>query len=287
MERRSEKNEDNNLSHQGKLSLRFQKQRGKTKLVDCYEHPPLKVSRIFYEDLNATATAYVMETSGGLVAGDRNEYDIVVEDGAKVCLIQQAATKIYPSVLDRESSQIIHISLEKSASLLWKPESLIPFRGSRYSGETVIRMQADSNLLWGEILSPGREKHGERFAFDSMQLLFQVWINEQCLVYDALNFTSEELAVPRIGLLEDYGYIGSLWLISTLAQGLDESVLNEKLAQFDAGMAGITRIAENAVHIRWLTSDLVLLKENMTNIWLCLKEEIEHFDKSFSTYIQL
>lgn len=274
MERRSKKNEDKNIIHHGKLSLRFQKQRGKTKLVDCYEHPPLKVSRIFYQELSATATAYVMETSGGLVAGDRNEYDIVVEDEAKVCLIQQAATKIYPSVLDRESTQRINISLGNGASLLWKPESLIPFQGSRFSGETFIRMQSDSTLLWGEILSPGREKHGERFEFDYIKLLFQVWINDQCLVYDALNFTSQELAVPKIGLLEDYSYIGSLWLISPLVQELDESALNEKLANFDAGMAGITRITESAIHIRWLTSDMVLLKENMINIWLCLKEEI-------------
>ena len=41
-----------------------------------FQQPPLKASRELYEGKDPTATVYIMESSGGMVAGDRNDITV-------------------------------------------------------------------------------------------------------------------------------------------------------------------------------------------------------------------
>lgn len=258
------------LHHNGCLSLKFAHRRGKTIVTNCYQTPPLKAGRPLY--LNpanpSEATLYMVETSGGLVAGDQNDIQIDVGIKADVCLIPQSATKIYPSYNKMWSSQNIDVSIGSKARLAWKTETVIPFQKAKFSGKTVIGMAQDATFLWGEILSPGRDKRGEKFQYSDVKTNFQVWMGEDCLIYDSLLFSPQHADPGQLGLLEDHLYVGSLWFVAPALEHMNIRKLHEKLQQFGHFKVSVALLGKRAVHVRWLASDLVLLKQEMNSTWL-------------------
>ncbi|MCP2005172.1 UNVERIFIED_ORG: urease accessory protein [Buttiauxella agrestis ATCC 33320] len=257
------------LKHNGSLSLKFVNRGNKTILTDCYQSPPLRASRALYlNSANPTeATVYMVETSGGLVAGDHNNFKIDVQEGANVCLIPQSATKIYPAFNGRWSSQNIDVTIGSKASLAWKTEALIPFEKAKFRGKTIVHMAQDARFLWGEILSPGRDKSGEIFQYSDVKSNFQVWMEESCLIYDSLLFSPGHMYLGQFGLLEEHLYVGSMWFVTPSLQHMDIRKLNEELQRFAHVKVCASLLDGKAVNVRWLASDLVLLKQEMNNTW--------------------
>lgn len=262
------------LIHQGNLSLKFTRRGGKTVLTDCYQTPPLRASRALYMNSSnpSEATVYLVETSGGLLAGDENNFHIEVKENADVCLIPQSATKIYPSFNGMWSTQNIDISIRSKGSLTWKTEATIPFEQAKFRGKTNIRMAKDAKLLWGEILAPGRLKRGEVFHYNDVKTNFQVWMEDECLIFDPLLFSPSRTNLRQLGLLEDHLYVGSMWLVSSAAENIDIKQLNEQLQQLTEMKASAAILEGKAVNVRWLASDLVNMKKEMDRVWDLLSQ---------------
>lgn len=264
-----QENPTKRLNHEGRLSLEFANRGNKTVMTKWYQRPPIKASRALY--LNTAnpseATVYLMDSSGGLMEGDKNDFKIVIEENADVCLIPQSATVIYPSYDGMWSSQNIDVSIGSKASLAWKTESVIPFHKSKFIGKTVIQMAKDATFLWGEILSPGRDKRGERFEYTDVKTNFQVWMEEDCLIYDPLLFSPKHTDLEQMGLLEDHLYVGSMFFVAPTLEQIDIRELNERLQRFANIEVAAAIIEGKAVNVRWLASDAVLLKQEMNNTW--------------------
>nr|AAA73990.1 urease D [Sporosarcina pasteurii] len=194
-----------------RLSMEFQYRGNKTVLSNCYQNPPLRASRPLYINPanRSEATVYLVETSGGIVEGDHNVFDIDIKEGADVCLIPQSATKIYPSYNGIWSSQDMDITIGPKASLSFKTEAVIPFEQARFNSKTVIQMTSDSTFLWGDILSPGRVARGEVFEYTDVRTNFQVWMDDECLIYDPLLISKDNMGLKKMGMLEDHLFIGS------------------------------------------------------------------------------
>ncbi|WP_059103659.1 urease accessory protein UreD [Shouchella shacheensis] len=247
--------------------MKFQQKKGVTRLTDCFQQPPLKASRALYLDDKEKATVYLMESSGGMVAGDRNDYEIHVREHANVCLLQQSAMKVYPSWNERSCTQNVSVQIDHKACLEWKPEAVIPFKEAKFSGDTMIQMKRDSTLLWGEIISPGREKRNECFHYDDFRTSFQIWVEEECLAFDTLRLSPSSMSLKQIGLLEQSLYIGSLWFVSPEVQSISIRDLNDKLEVSSSINPGVTSLEGKGIHIRWLASDLLQLKREMNKTW--------------------
>lgn len=259
----------NRPSHYGELALKFEKRSGKTVVTSAYQLPPLRSSRAlhFNQKNPAEATVYMVETAGGLVAGDRNKFDIDIGEEAEVCLIPQSATKIYPSFNGMWSTQNIDVSIASKATLSWKTEAIIPYDIAKLEAKTVINMAEDATLLWGEILAPGRAKRDEILQYNEVRTNYQVWIDGECLIYDALRFSPETTDLGQLGLLEDHLYVGSLWFVTPKATEIDVKKLNDRLQQTTDVKVGTGLLDDKAVNVRWLASDLVLLKQEMDRVW--------------------
>lgn len=259
----------NLLNHDGLLSLEFAKRGNRTVMTNCYQNSPLRASRSLYvTGANpAEATVYMVEASGSLVAGDTNQYTVDVQEGSNVCLIPQSAAKVSPSNYGEWSTQNIDVSIASKASLTWKTESIIPFKGAKFKGKTVINMAEDATLLWGEILSPGRVTRGEVFEYSDVKTNFQVWMEEDCLIYDSLSFSPEFMDLDQMGLLEDHLYVGSLWFVAPNLDELDMKEINEVLQKHSNVKVGAALIEGKAINVRWLASEIVLLKQEMENTW--------------------
>ncbi|WP_138418307.1 urease accessory protein UreD [Aquibacillus sediminis] len=254
------------LKSDGKLELKFEKRRGKTRLIDCYQQPPLKASRGLYIDGTDHCTLYLMESSGGLVAGDHNEFTVHLKPGSNVTLMPQSATKVYPAFNDQPSSQQVTINLDEDARLEWNREEVIPFEDARFNSATSVQMTSSSSLLWAEILYPGREKRGETFAFRECHTHFEVWIDDDCLVYDALRLNPAEQMLKQLGVLEQFNYIANVWIVSpSMDENMDHN-LGEILIQTDKHKSGITKLEGKGMLVRWISNDLPLLKKEVDRI---------------------
>lgn len=255
------------LAQKGELYLHFKNVRGKTSLVEYYQRPPLRTSHVMYLENSHTATIYLVETAGGILAGDGHEYRIKLEENTSVVCNLQSATKIYPSMNKKWSQQGLELSLEEDAVLLWKPETIIPYEQARFNSEINIKMKASSTLLWGEILSPGREKKGEIFQYKQVKTKFQVWINGEFVVFDVMDIKPQDVALRKIGYFEEYPYMGSLWFFSPCISEINVQEYHEKLHRDATIKAGITEIEGKGIHVRWLSSDICLLKKEMMKLW--------------------
>lgn len=252
---------------QGKLELSFTKQRGKTRMISCYQQPPLKSSRVLYTHGDDVATVYLVDTSGGIASGDRNDISITASSSSTVNLIPQSSTKIYPARLDGELSlQTIDLTISDNSSLYWHPETTIPFVNSRFKQIINISVDASSTFYYADILSPGREKHNEKFQYESIDSKMSIVYAGKQLAYDRLRLQPLTIPTHSLGILDDFAYYGSCWFISpTLSQPLHE--IQKKMRSNLEIRSAVTSLDPIGLHARWLSNDLCLLKEEMNTFF--------------------
>ncbi|KAB8128330.1 urease accessory protein [Gracilibacillus oryzae] len=249
----------------GQLDLTFTYKNNKTIIKDVFQKAPLKASRGLYVQDDSRLSMYIMESSGGLVAGDSNKLSFTLEEGSDVMIHPQSATKVYPTLYDETSRQSIEISLAKNTNLTWQREEVIPFEGAIFDSHTVINMDSTASLWWEEILYPGREKRGEFFTFKKYQTLFEVWRGDDCLVYDPLIFRPADQTLTAIAVMENYHFLASLWIVFP-DSSFSVTSLQEKLTELEDHQVSITQICENGFLIRWLSNHLAQIKKDMDQL---------------------
>lgn len=260
--------------HNGILDLEFELRRGYTRMPHVFQQPPLKASRELYEGKDPTATVYIMESSGGMVAGDRNDITIKIGPDSRTRLIQQSAMKIYPSHTGETCFYKIDVDIAEGARLEWMPEVIIPFVDAKFQVDTTLRIAEDSTVLWGEIIAPGREKRGEIFDYESFRSNFKIFVDGELIAFDSLHFSPREMKLGGIGVLEGAMYVGSVWLVSPNIDEVDIRALQETLRVEEGLQASMTRLEGNAIHCRWLGREQWTLQEEMKRIYALLAEMV-------------
>jgi urease accessory protein len=135
----------------------------KTVMSDCFFTSPFKVAKPFYQDSGYTEIM-VMCASPGLLAGDSYNMNFDLSDNTKTAVSEQSYRKLY-NTGDGFSRQNTRIQVGENAALYYVPYPVIPFAGSRFHSRTDIFLRSSSKLIFGEILTCGRDGMGERFAF--------------------------------------------------------------------------------------------------------------------------
>lgn len=145
---------------------------GKTILQHRYMAYPLSVSPIFRSEEDGSAASleraylYRMNTSPGLLAGDRLGVSLQLAEGTQLYLADQSATKVHTMpALGAEARVTYEIEVGDRATLEFLPEPLILFTASALSQSTDIVIAPTGGLSWGEIILPGRLARGEVYAF--------------------------------------------------------------------------------------------------------------------------
>jgi urease accessory protein len=107
----------------------------------------------------------MVNTSGGIVGGDRLGIEVRAGPGTRTLLTTQAAERCYRA---RAAGEVAHlhttIALAAGAALEWLPQETILFDGSGLDRSLRIDMAGDASLLAVESRVFGRTAHGERLA---------------------------------------------------------------------------------------------------------------------------
>lgn len=142
-----------------------------------YATYPFRLSRAFYLDErdSGRAYAYMMNTSPGLLADDRQKIGVHLAEKARLHLTDQAATKVHSMPVNGMPPQFTYdFNIAAAASLEFLPEPLILFANAELEQTTQITLHPTAQLCWSEIILPGRLARQEFYQFRSYFSRLQV-----------------------------------------------------------------------------------------------------------------
>ncbi len=102
----------------------------------------------------------VLNTAGGVTGGDRIALHGAAQEGAGLTLTTQAAERAYRAI-DATACVRTHLSAGDGASLMWLPQELILYDGSRLERRLTCELAASSKALLVEPVVFGRHAMGE------------------------------------------------------------------------------------------------------------------------------
>jgi len=146
----------------GALRLQIQAKGGRNALHTLYQQAPCRALMPDAEP-GAPLEAVLVNSSGGLVGGDRLDIEVAVGPGAWATLTSQAAEKLYRST-GEEARVETRLSVGAGAWAEWLPQETILFDGARLRRRLTIDLAADARLLAAEMVVFGRAARGESFT---------------------------------------------------------------------------------------------------------------------------
>ncbi len=250
----------------GVLRLGTEERNGKTIANDVYFQGAFKVMRPVYHDDSGQACYYILNPGGGYLDGDRYQMKISLEKQAKLTLTTQSATKIYKSP-HTHAYQEAEFHLKEGSYLEYIPDPLIGYQDARYKQKNVIYMEKGCSLLYSDIVTPGWSPEGERFSYTMLQLINEIYMENELVVYDHIKLSPGSQNMDGLGLMEGYSHLGSMIvihentthdLLDRLSQALPNNPMESKIGLSLLPIPGFTVrvLANHTQTIEKIFSDL-------------------------------
>ncbi len=196
----------------GVLRLGMEERNGKTIASDVYFQGAYKVMRPVYHDDSGQACYYILNPGGGYLDGDRYQIITTLEKQARLTLTTQSATKIYKTP-HTHAYQEAEFHLKEGSYLEYIPDPLIGYQHARYKQKNVIYMEKGCSLLYTDIITPGWSPEGDRFSYDMLQLINEIYMENELAVYDHIKLNPKLQNIEGLGLMEGYSHLGSMIVI--------------------------------------------------------------------------
>lgn len=236
---------------------------------------PLQALEPMDLDGDRVATLLLLNPTGGLLAGDRLETDIVLRAGSRVCLSTPSATRVYRSP-GPVAVQRVALDVGSGGALEWLPDHLIPSPGARLRQTTEIRLAADATLLYLDAWATGRAARGEAWGFDLL--------DSSLLVRDEAGSLLRERSIlagppPRDGLggTEGFAYAATFLAMRPAGEGWDElarALQKEVDAVQTGGRAGVTTLGRGGVLARLLCPSAPALQAAVHALWAACRQRL-------------
>jgi len=196
------------VGRRGRLNLIFSWRRGRTVIRDAYCEVPFKITRLHDAHPAKIAHLILMQSTAGLFGGDTTECTIHVEEGARILITQQSATKAHPSG-GRRATQTNRIRVEAGGELHIYYDPLIPFCGARVCQTTSIDVAPGASLCFWEGLMAGRVGRGETWQFDEFSSETSLRVNGRQLYLDRFRSRPREDPPEKQWMMGNARYLGT------------------------------------------------------------------------------
>ncbi len=240
---------------------------GTDRLVDLHQATPLRI--LFpYALPGDPLTAALVNTSGGLVGGDRLTVAIDIGASAAALVCAQAAEKVYRS-LGPDSRVDLDLMVGPQAWFEMLPQETILFDGARLRRRTKVNVAPDGSFLGGEILVLGRQARGEQMRHGLLQDGWEVRRNGRMVWIDRLHLDGDIQGLSAAAAtLNGAVAIATLVFVAEDAGAYLEP-LRHQLAGFD-GRSGAT-LVNGLLVVRWLADDPLSLRQSFAQAWILLR----------------
>lgn len=263
------------------LSLRFEKERFRVLRQD----PPWKVVRAFALP-GAGKLVHLHNVSGGVLAGDRLKLEVEVEAGAAAQITTTGATRLYRHRAGAgHSEQSARFAVGDGGLLEYLPDAVIPYAGSRHVQRTEIRLQRGATLFWWEVLAPGRQAAGERFAFESLRVRTEVYACAQPVLREDFLLEPAKKALSAAARMFDCSHMASLCAVQDGRPPAFWRRLEDRLNQLARERTrpgevvwGASTLSSDGVVVRGLSASARTLHESLVEFWRTARRNITGAD---------
>jgi urease accessory protein len=240
---------------------------GVDRLADLHQITPLRV--LFpYALPGDPLTVALVNTSGGLVGGDRLSIAVDVEASASALVCAQAAEKVYRS-LGPESRIDIELKIGADAWLEMLPQETILFDGGRLRRQTRGDVAPGGSFLGGEILVLGRQARGEQVRSGLLQDGWEIHRDGQLAWVDRLRLDGDMLALSaNRATLNGAVAVATLIFVASDA-GAHVPSLRDRLSA-SSERASVTMV-NGLLVVRWLSADPLRLRQSFADAWSFLR----------------
>ena len=161
---------------------------------------------------------------GGVVAGDQTALQVNVGENARLYLGTQSSTKVYRRDHRAVATYTCSATVGNGGLLVLAPDVLQPYSGSSYTQVQDFRLTSSSGLLLLDWFSSGRIARGESWDFEKLQTRNRIWIDDQCVLLDALRLTSETGEMALKNRFGSYHVMGNLVVIGPMFQPIRQAL---------------------------------------------------------------
>ncbi|PSR81223.1 urease accessory protein UreD [Coniella lustricola] len=217
-----------------------------------YQYPLKLISPPHNTQQHLSALVFLLSYGGGLVSGDTVSLSITVGAASKLSVVTQGHTKIFKSAApDITTRQRLDVVIEDGAGLCLLPDPVQPFAESVYEQTQIFHLQGEgASLCLLDWVTQGRKARGEDWDFVKWIGRNEVWwapspINlegasaasgsvaeSRLLVRDSVKLDARAPLAPAVvgglrGTMHGTGLFGTLVLRGPLMKALGTFFLEE------------------------------------------------------------
>jgi urease accessory protein len=262
----------------GLLDLRFSRDPwGRSTLAARRQRFPLRTTVPFYIDRGVPdmAYVYVQNPTGGVFAGDRLMTRVTAEDGVRLHMTSQSATKLYRSE-GTDATAELRFELGEGAYVESLPDPLIPHAGARYRQQTSVELADRAIFVGAETVAPGRWACGERFAYELVELTTTVRRGKRELCAERLKLEPGGGRLDRSGVLGGFGYLMSVLVVAPERDcGLLVADMNVAVAEGTEGFGAAGELPRGSGALaRVLAPDATSAHRSLRRLWAAVRRAL-------------
>ena len=192
----------------GALRLTFGVRDGRTCLTEQFDQAPLKIVRPF-DVGGGRILIQIINTTAGVLGGDRFLIEINVEAGAKAIVVNQSATKVHRMEDGVTGVENVKIKVQSGGELEYYPGLVIPFPDSDFSQSLTVSLEKAAKFGFFNFYSMGRISRGESFVFRHLSNRTRISGEDKPVYADALELNPRLSKVTGNGIMEGFCYTAS------------------------------------------------------------------------------
>ncbi len=197
----------------GELDLTFKHDGTRTVNGKTYYQGGLKVLRPTYLNGSPHPTMFLINLGGGFVDGDRYRTAIHFEPRAHAVLTTQGATIVFKTLEDKvEQYQTFH--LEDESFMEYISDPIIGYTHAKFYQHNRFHLSSTASMFYTDILTPGYDQEGKPFNYHYLQLLNEIYVDDQLVVYDHLKLDTQKNKVTDMGYMEGFTHMAACFYMS-------------------------------------------------------------------------
>lgn len=209
-----------------------------TEIEDAFYTSPYKVMHPFHNGKHSDIM--MMAASAGLLGGDHFSLQLDFKEGCDVTFLSQSYEKVF-NTDGKIASKEISINVGPEAHVSYMPYPAIPFAGSNYQSNAVIKIDPSATFLYADIFTCGRTGMGEFFAMEKFQSKSRFYVGEHLAFADHTLIDPKKFDYTKIGFWGNYTHNGMFFAYSPEKEMLIQ--LKEKVREMGKSFDGIVGIS--------------------------------------------
>jgi urease accessory protein len=237
---------------------------GLTTLQDMYFTQPFKVADITEDKRNGELHLMLMSSSPGILDGDEYKINIEVGESCNLRLYTQSYQRLFN--MQAGAKQTMDVRLAKNSTFCYLPHPSVPHEASKFTAKNTVNLSEGCTLLWGEVLTSGRQLRNEVFCFSHFHSCTEIYLGNRLILKENLRIEPSNIDVYAMGQLEGYTHQAGLFFlkegagVNKLLKQVGDWLLTQKEVEF-----GVTEAPVPGVVVR-------LLGYKAEQLFSCLKK---------------